>query len=73
MLGSFNNQKIIYFAHKESNSDKIDKIVQVVLDRPSKNMASLMKNIQYGIINTSDTITMGYYDVILLSYTNKLQ
>ena len=37
VVGSFNNQNIIYFAHKSTSSEDLDKIHQVVLYIISEN------------------------------------
>ena len=42
VLGSFNNCKIIQLSPKSTSSDTFDEIHQVVLDKISDNMASLV-------------------------------
>ena len=51
MLGSFNNFNIINFSQKESSSEEIGKIHQVVPDSISENMTELVQTDEYGAIN----------------------
>ena len=67
MLGSFNNCNILKLSHKETSSEEIDKIHQVVLDGLSENMTALVKTDKYGAINTTYTTKMGYYMIKLMS------
>ena len=73
VLISFNNCNTIDFSHKSTSSEDIEKINQFVLDGISDNMDALLQTVQYGNINTSDTTTMGYYVVKLLSEAYTLQ
>ena len=59
--------------HKATQSEEIDKFYQIVLDGISDNMDVLVKNGKYGAISTTDTTTMGYYVVKLLSEAYTLQ
>ena len=43
MLGYFNNWNIIKLSHKETTSEEIEKIHQVVLDGIDENMDALAK------------------------------
>ena len=61
VLGSFNNWNIIQLSHKETCSEEIDKIHQVVLYDISENISALVQTDEYGAINTTDTYRMGYY------------
>ena len=71
MLVSFNNWNIIQFAHKATSSEYIDKIHQVVLEGITDNIATLVRNGQYGATNTTYTTAMVYYVIKFLpeSYT----
>ena len=60
-IGSFNNWNIITLSHKAETSVAFEDIYQVVLDGISDNMASLVQYGNYVSINTTDTLTMGYY------------
>ena len=59
MLGSFNNCNIIKLSHKETSSEDIDKINQVVLESIGENMVAFFQTDKYGAINTTFTTTMG--------------
>ena len=67
VLVSFNNWDFIQLSHKGKSSEDIDKINQVVLYVISDNMAALVWTGQHGSINKTDTNTMGYYVIKLLS------
>ena len=67
VLDSFNNCYILKLSHKETSSEEIDKVHQVVLDVISENMATLLQKGQYVAINTTDTSTMIYYVVKFMS------
>ena len=73
MLGYVNNGNIIYFSHKVTSSEDIDKINQFVLDGISDIMSALVQNGKYGAINTTNTTTMGYYVIKFLSEAYTLQ
>ena len=51
VLGSFKNWNILQLSHKAISSGEIDKIIPVVLDNISDNMASLVQNGKYCAIN----------------------
>ena len=73
VLGSFNNWNSIKISHKETSSEEIYKIHQVVLDSMIKNMAELIQTGQCDAINTTYTSTMGYYVIEFMSEPYKLQ
>ena len=50
VLGSFDNWNIIKLSHKGTSSEEVYKTHQVVLDRVSDNMSTLLKTGQYGAI-----------------------
>ena len=52
---------------KSTSSETFDVIHQVVLDRISDNMASLVESGTYGAINTTDTSTNGFYVIMFTS------
>ena len=55
---------MIQLSQKSTPSDAFDEIHQVVLDRISDNMASLVEPGKYGDINTNDTATNRFYVVM---------
>ena len=67
VMGSFNNWNIILLSHKSTPHDAFDEIHQVVLDKISDNMASLVESVKYGVINTTDTKNYGFYVIIFAS------
>ena len=71
VLGSFNHYNITTFSHKATTGEDFEEIHQVVLDGISNNMASLFQSSNYVAINTTYSITMGYY-VINFSQRSKL-
>ena len=73
MLGSFTNRDIPKLSPKETSSEEIDKIHQVVLDGISANIAALVQTGKYGAINTADTPTMGYYVIKFMPEAYTLQ
>ena len=73
VLGSLNNWKIIQFSHKSAPYDAFDEIHQVVIDRISDNIASLVQSSKYGTINTTDTSTNGFYAIMFTSELDTLQ
>ena len=73
LLGSFNNWNIIVLSQKSTSSDAFHEIHQVVLDKISDNMASLVESGKYGDINTTDTSTNGFYVIVFTSGAYTLQ
>ena len=69
---SFNNWNIIKFSHKETSSEDIDEIYQVVLYGIRDNMSVLIQTSQYVAINTTYTTTVGYYVIKFLSEVYKI-
>ena len=67
VLGSFNNRNIVQFTNKTTSSEELYAVHKVVLGGISDNMASLVKLVEYGDINTVDPTTMGYYVIKYLS------
>ena len=67
VLGSFKNWNILRLSHKTTSSEEIDKIHQVVIDVISENMVALVQTDKYGAIHATDTTTMGYYVIKLIS------
>ena len=51
---------MIQLSQKSTPYDAFDEIHQVVIDRISDNMASLVESGKYGAINTTDTKTMDF-------------
>ena len=72
-LGSYNNWNINKITPKSTPFEAFDEIHQVVIDRISDNMASLVKLGMYGAINTYDTKINGFYVIQFISdaYTQK--
>ena len=58
---------------KSTSSDTFDGIHQVVIDGISDNMASLAESGTYGVINTTDTSTNGFYVTMFTSGAYTLQ
>ena len=58
VLGYPNNQNIISLSHKATKSKAFEDIHQVFLDGISGNMASLFQSGKYGVINTTETLTI---------------
>ena len=73
VLGFFHNWNIIQFSHKETSSEDLDKIHQVVLDSIRNSMYALVKTGNYYAINTIYSTTMGYYVIKFLSESYTLQ
>ena len=63
VLGSYNNCNIIHLSPKSTPFEEFEEIHQVVLDRISDNMDSLVLYGNYGAINTDETTTNGFYDI----------
>ena len=72
-MGSYNNWNIIYITPKSIPFEAFDEIHKVVLDGISENMASLVQSFIYGVINTSDNTTNGFYVIQLVSESYTLQ
>ena len=64
VLGSFNNWNIIKLSQNSIPSDAFYEIHQVVLDRISDNMASVVESGNYRDIDTTDRATNGFYVII---------
>ena len=64
---------IIEFSSKSTSTETFDEIHQVVLDSISDNMASLVESGKYGAINTTDTLTNGFYVIMVKSGAYTLQ
>ena len=60
-------------SHKSTPYDAFDEIHNVVLDRISDNMTSLVESGKYGEINTTDTTTNGFYVIMVQSEAYTLQ
>ena len=73
MLGSFNNCNIHKFSHKETYSEDIDKINQVVYDGISENMCALVQTGKYGANNKTYNTIMVLYVIKFLSEAYTLQ
>ena len=73
VLGSFNNCKIIQLSQKSTSSDAFDEKHQVVIYGIIDNMASLFGSGKYGSINTTETITNGFYFIMFISEAYTLQ
>ena len=58
---------------KSTSSDTFDEIHQVVLDRISDNMASLVKPGKYGAIKKTYTSTNGSYGIMFTSGAYTIQ
>ena len=58
---------------KSSSSDTFDEIHHFVLDGISENMASLVESGTYGAINTTNTLTNGFYVIMFTSGAYTLQ
>ena len=60
-------------SQKSTTSDAFDEIHQVVLDGLSENIALLVESVKYGAINTNDTATNRFYDIMFTSEAYTLQ
>ena len=60
VLGSYKNWNIIDLTSKPTPFEGFDEIHQVVLDDISDNMASLVRPVMYGAIDTDDTTKMDF-------------
>ena len=73
VLGSYNNWNIIELNPKSRPYESFEEIHQVVLDRISENMASLVQPGMYGAIDTYETTKKGLYFIKFLSKAYTLQ
>ena len=73
VLGELNNWNIIELSSKSTSYETFDEIHQVVLDSISDNMASLVKSVKYGAINTTDISTNVFYVIMFTSGAYTLQ
>ena len=73
VLGSVSNSNIITFSYKSTTGEAFEDIYQVFLDGISENMNSLVRCDNYGAINTTNTSTMEYYSIKLVSEEYSLQ
>ena len=73
VLGAFNTWHIIELSSKSTSSETFDEIHQVVLDGISDNKASLVKSGKYGVINTTDISTNGFYVIMFTSGAYTIQ
>ena len=64
---------IIQLSQKSTPFDAFDEIYQIVIDGISDNMASLVQSSKYGVINTADKPTEGFYVIMFTSESYKLQ
>ena len=73
VMVSYNNCNIIELTPKSTAFEAFDEIHQVVLDRISDNMASLVQPGMYGAIKTDETTTNVFYIIQFISeaYTLK--
>ena len=73
VLVPYNNWNIITLTSKSITYEAFDEIHQVVLDRISENMSSLVQSGIYGAINTADNTSNVLYVIQFLSeaYTLK--
>ena len=69
----YKNWNTIHLTPKSILSEAFDEIHQVVLDRRSENMASLVKSDMYDAINTDDNTSNGLYAIQFLSEAYTLQ
>ena len=69
----YNNWNTIHLTPKSIPSEAFDETHQVVLDRRSENMASLVQSGMYGAINTDDNTSNGLYVIKFLSEAYTLQ
>ena len=54
-MGSYKNCNIIHITPKSTPFEALNEMHQVVLDKISDNMASLVQSGKYGVINKYDT------------------
>ena len=73
VLGSFKNCNIIQLSQESTPFDAFYEIHQVVLDKISDTMASLVQSGKYDVINKSDTSTNGFYVIMFTLEGYKLQ
>ena len=67
VLGSSNNTNVIQCQHKTISSEDLETFQQFIIDDINNNIPVWVKNGQYGAIDTTDTTTMVYYVIKLLS------
>ena len=72
-MGPYKNWNIIELKTKSIPFEEFDEIHQVVLDRISENMASLVQPGIYGAINSSENTSNGLYVIKLISEAYTLQ
>ena len=72
-MGSYNNWNIIHLTPKSTPFEAFYEIHQVVIYRISDNVASLVQSGKYGVIDTSDTTTDGFYVIQFISEAYTLQ
>ena len=73
VLGPLNNWYNIQLAQKSTPYYAYDETHQVIFDRISDNMASLVEPGKYGAINKTDTETNGFYVIMVTLEAYKLQ
>ena len=73
VMGSYKNWNIIELTPKSTHFGSFDEIHQVVIDRISENMASLVQSVMCGAINTHDTKANGFYVIRFISEAYTLQ
>ena len=72
-MGSYKNWNSIELTPKPTPFEAFDEIHQVILDRISDDMASLVQSDMYVAINIYDTITNGFYVIQFISEAYMLQ
>ena len=70
---SYNNQNIVDLTPKSTPSEAFYQIHKVVLDKIGENLDSLVQSGMYGIIDTDDTTTNGFYVIKLTPEEYMLQ
>ena len=73
VLGPYNNWNIIHLTPISIPFEAFDEIHQVVLDRISENMASLVQSGMYGAIDTAENTSNGLYVIQFISEAYTLQ
>ena len=73
VLGSYNNWNIVELTPKSIPFEAFDEIHNLVLDRISENMASLVQSGMYGDINTAENTWNGFYLIQFISEAYTLQ
>ena len=72
-LSSAVNWNVIHMSPKPTTFKAFEEIHQVVIDRTSDNMASLVQPGKYGTIDTSETATNVFYVIMFISEAYTLQ